>query len=76
MELKDIKDSLGELSDEALRDLLMGIRGNRRTAKPKPTATTRKAAPKKAKPEASTNALLAALSPDQLAQLLTQLGGK
>jgi phosphopantothenate synthetase len=76
VELKDIKDSLGELSDEALRDLLMGIRGNRRVSKAKPAAVAKRATAKKKKPEASIDALLAALSPEQVAQLLNQLGGK
>jgi len=79
MELPDIKKSLSEMSEVELRELLGGIRTSRRTAKPKTSLRQdeKKAASraKKEKPSASTGALINALNPEQIAQLLKQLGG-
>lgn len=69
MELNDIKPSLGELSDEELRELLMGIRQSRRISKAKPRAA-------KAKPEVDLAQLIKTMSPEQLAAAIAQLGGK
>lgn len=76
MNLSDLKTSVSELSDEELSKLLTEIRLSRRTQK----ASNRKAASatgaKKANGSASMEALLGALSPDQLAELLSKMGGK
>lgn len=76
MELNDIKPSLGELSDEELRELLMGIRQSRRTSKANPQKGT-KAKPRaaKAKPEVDLAQLIKTMSPEQLAAAIAQLGG-
>jgi hypothetical protein len=79
MELQDIKKSLSELSEEELRDLLAGIRTSRRTAKPRTSLRkSERASAKsaKAKSEVSIDALLGALSPEQLLKLMSEMGGK
>lgn len=76
MELKNIKASLSELSEEELRELLVGIRTSRRTAKPsavkaKPKTTSARIA--KAKKEPSFDAMLKNMTPEQLARLMTAM---
>lgn len=78
MELSDIKSSFSEKSDEELRELLMSIRQSRRTAKVNPQKQKKPKATRtaKAKPEVSLEALVANMSPEQIAAALAQLGGK
>ena len=78
MELSDIKPSLSELSDEELHDMLMGIRQNRRTVKANPHKETKPKATRttKSKPEVSIKALMASMTPEQIAAALAQIGGE
>jgi hypothetical protein len=71
MELSDIKKSILECSEEELRALLMDIRQSRRTSKRAPV----QARVGKARPEASVESLMGAMSPEQIAQLLAKMGG-
>ncbi len=73
MELSDLKTTLTELSDQELFDLIKGIRASRRT--PKATTSTKPKAARKAKAESPTSidALLSALSPEQIEDLIKQM---
>jgi hypothetical protein len=71
VELSDIKKSVSNCSDEELRSMLMEIRQSRRTSKRAPA----QARVGKARPEASVDALMSAMSPEQIAMLLKQMGG-
>lgn len=75
MQLDSLKKSPAEMSDDELRDLIMQIRADRR----KPAASAKpKAAAKKKAASASTKkndpaAMLAAMSPEQLNELIKEL---
>jgi hypothetical protein len=71
VELKDLKKSISDLNDAELRELLSGIRSNRRISK-RPPAVQRES---KAKGEVSTEALMNSITPEMAAMLLERLGG-
>jgi hypothetical protein len=73
-DLLSLKTEISQLSDEELKDLLMGIRQNRRTVKPKADATTKKSSV--TKKETSTETLLSGIDKNMAAALLAALGRK
>ncbi|MFA6973092.1 MAG: hypothetical protein WC208_17065 [Gallionella sp.] len=71
MELNDLKKSVSECSFDELRELLSGIRSNRRVPKKPPTSVKKK--PQTTLDDStsmSTDTLLAGISPAQAAALL------
>lgn len=79
MELADIKQSISEMDDESLRELLISIRSNRRITKAKPVAAKKAtASAKKSEPtKVSTKKLIDNMSAEQAAAMLAMLtGGK
>jgi hypothetical protein len=72
MDLSDLKQSVSTLSTEELMKLLKDIRANRRVSKapPKKQTTTKAATP------ISLDALLANISQDQLANLISAIEAK
>jgi hypothetical protein len=68
--ISDIKPSITQLSDEEALALIKQLRFDRR--QPPPKKTRKKTAAKK---PVSTKALLNALTPEQKAALIKQLGG-
>lgn len=73
MQLSDLRKSISDMTEEELRQELLAIRSSRRISKKPPTATKAKAPTQKS--EASTDTLINALSPEQIAQLLKNMGG-
>lgn len=76
MELRNIKKSLSECSEEELREMLTHTRNERRTSKPKPTANKQRArVASKPKTEVSVNTLVDSMTPEQILLLLQKMGG-
>jgi len=71
MRLQDLQKSLGDMSNEDLRQLMLSIRKDRRVSK---AATRPKAKREKAKKATTLETLLASMTPEQKAELLAQLG--
>ena len=75
MDLNDLKKSISDCTEDELMQLIKGIRTSRRT--PKATTTTKpKTAKTKTATPVSNEALLAGLSPEQVAILIKQLEGQ
>ena len=72
MELSDLKETISNLNDEELMNLIRGIRSSRRTTKPKPDAKPRAVSTKKENP-VSFDALIGSMSPEQMEQLINAL---
>lgn len=72
MELKDLRKSVSEMSDDELRASLLAIRQNRRVSK-KPAPAARKT---EIKAEADMSSLLAGITAEQAAELLKMMGGQ
>ncbi len=73
MQLSDLKNSITELNDNELRDLLSSIRANRRISKRPPVAGKKKST---LKAEVSTEALMNNMSVEQAEKLLKMMEGK
>jgi len=71
MELKDVRKSITDMTDEEIRAELTGIRSNRRISK-KPPAALKKAKDNGA--EVKTETLMNAINKDQAALLLKMMG--
>jgi hypothetical protein len=77
VELSDLKSTLESLSEEELQKVLINIRQNRRTPRPKAetSSTAKKKSASTSTSEASIDAMIGTMSKDKLAELLSALGG-
>lgn len=73
MELKDLRKSVSACTEDELRALLLDIRHSRRVTKKAPAKA--KKATVQSDSNASLDALMASLSPEQIMQLLSKHGG-
>ena len=75
MELRDIKKSLSDMSEDELYAQLSTIRSSRRISKKPPAPVKKAAAVKKEVPTVSADNIIKTMSPDQAAALLKMMGG-
>jgi hypothetical protein len=72
--LKGLKTSLSEMSDDELRAHMLSLRSNRRTVKAKAIELSAKGQKDGTNTKASTKQTIKSLSAEQVQQLLLQLG--
>jgi ribosomal protein L29 len=76
MQLKDLVNPIRDMTDEQLKEKLRDIRHNRTTVRPAAEAKVKRAAKKESNKKMSeADKLIAALSPEQLQLLMSQIQG-
>lgn len=77
MQLSDLVKPIEDMSDEELKKRLFDIRHRRETERPVAKAKAKKAATKKSNKKVSeAEKMLADLTPDEIMELMKELGGR